>query len=132
MKGYILCDNKFLDNPILLIKILKDVNKKLRSLDKISCPFKSIENEGNDFVHGDLCLPNIIVDDNDNFVGFIDIENCGKGDKYFDYSWLLWSFEYNLKTNKYNNLLIEELNIQISEDIYKKYIPMENIKILER
>ena len=132
LKGHILCDNKFIDNPILLIEILKQINYKLRSLDDLSCPFKSMENEGNDFVHGDLCLPNIIVDDNNKFVGFIDIENCGKGDKYFDYSWLLWSFEYNLRTYEFNELLIKELKIDIDEDIYRKYIPNENIKMLGR
>ena len=47
-------------------------------------------------MHGDLCLPNLFVDDNNKFIGFIDVGNCGKGDKYFDYSWLLWSLEFNI------------------------------------
>ena len=28
---------------------------------------------GQDFIHGDLCLPNIYVDDNNQFLGFIDL-----------------------------------------------------------
>ena len=109
-------------NPERLIAILKNVIGVLRSLDKCDCPYKSLDNEGIDFVHGDLCLPNIVVDDNDNFVGFLDVSNSGLGDKQYDYCWLLWSFEYNLKTNQYNELLLKELNINIDSKDYMRYV----------
>jgi aminoglycoside phosphotransferase len=112
-----------MENPDLLIDVLVDVIGVLRGLDSCNCPFKSKDNVGNDFVHGDLCLPNIYVDDNNKFVGFIDLDNCGLGDKWYDYSWLLWSLEHNLKTNKYNNVLLDKLHLEFDKDKYVKYIP---------
>ena len=81
-------------------------------------------------MHGDLCLPNLFVDDNNKFIGFIDVGNCGKGDKYFDYSWLLWSLEYNLKTNKYNEIFLNKIGVKFKDIKYNQYIPIENINEL--
>lgn len=125
IKGYSLIHEKFMDNPELLIDVLVYIIKILRKLDNYNCPYKSKNNIGNDFVHGDLCLPNIYVDDNNNFVGFIDLDNYGLGDKWYDYSWLLWSLEYNLKTKKYNKILLEKLQLKYNQDKYEKYIPEE-------
>ncbi len=128
IKGYSLIHDKFMDNPELLIDVLVDIIKILRKLDNYNCPYKSKNNIGNDFVHGDLCLPNIYVDDNNNFVGFIDLDNSGLGDKWYDYSWLLWSLEYNLKTKKYNKILLNKLQLIYNQEIYEKYIPEEHRK----
>lgn len=125
IKGYSLINRKFMENPELLINVLVKVIEVLRSLDNCNCPFKSKDNIGNDFVHGDLCLPNIYVDENNNFVGFIDLDNCGLGDKWYDYSWLLWSLEYNLKTDKYNRVLLDKLQLKYDKEKYEKYIPEE-------
>lgn len=125
IKGYSLIDSKFIDNPDLLVDVLVNIIKILRSLDYYKCPFKSKDNIGNDFVHGDLCLPNIYVDDNNNFAGFIDLDNSGLGDKWYDYSWLLWSLEYNLKTKKYNKSLLDKLQLAFNKEKYEKYIPKE-------
>ena len=76
-------------------------------------------------MHGDLCLPNIYVDDNNNFTGFIDLNNSVVGDKWYDYSWLLWSLEYNLKTKKYNKVLLDRLRLTYNQEKYEKYIPEE-------
>ncbi|MEE3343717.1 MAG: phosphotransferase [Bacilli bacterium] len=123
IKGYSLIDDKFINNPKLLVDILVNIIGILRKLDNFNCPFKSKDNVGNDFVHGDLCLPNIYVDEDNNFAGFIDLDNSGLGDKWYDYSWLLWSLEYNLGTNKYNKLLLDKLNIKFDKEKYDKYIP---------
>lgn len=123
IKGYSLIDDKFINNPKLLVDILVSIIGILRKLDNYNCPFKSKDNIGNDFVHGDLCLPNIYVDEDNIFVGFIDLDNSGLGDKWYDYSWLLWSLEYNLGTNKYNKLLLDKLNIKFDKEKYDKYIP---------
>ena len=127
LSGKSLISKDILSNPLLLIDILSDVINILRSLDNKECPFKSEENKGNDFVHGDLCLPNIFVDEKNKFIGFIDVGNSGKGDKYFDYSWLLWSLEYNLKTNKYNEILLNKIGVKFKDIKYNQYIPKENI-----
>lgn len=55
------------------------------------------------FIHGDACLPNIMADTNNNAL-FIDTGLSGLGDRHIDIYWALWSLEYNLKTDKYNNL----------------------------
>ena len=131
LNGESLISKRFIDNPNLLIDTINKIIIILRSLDDKECPFKSEENDGDDFVHGDLCLPNIFVNDKNEFIGLIDVENAGKGDKWYDYAWLTWSFEYNLKTDKYNKILWDKLGIEFDTNKYKKYIPIENIKELE-
>ena len=132
LSGDSLISKRFIENPILLIEVISKVINILKSLDKYNCPFKSNENEGNDFVHGDLCLPNIYTNENNEFIGFIDVENAGIGDRWFDYAWLLWSFEYNLKTNKYNELLLNKIGIKMDINKYNKYIPIEERKELDK
>lgn len=89
INGYSLIDEKFIHNPELLVDILVEVVAALRNLDKENCPYKSKDSIGNDFIHGDLCLPNIYVNENNDFIGFIDLDNSGLGDRWYDYSWLL-------------------------------------------
>ena len=36
---------------------------------------------------------------------------------------MLWSLEYNLKTDKYNNILLDNLNIPLNKAKYEYYIP---------
>ena len=128
--GIPLIDKKFMDNPFLLIDAISNVVKVLRSLDDKNCPFLSSDSVGNKFVHGDLCLPNIYVDKNNNFVSFIDTENSGLGDEMYDYSWLLWSFEYNLGTNIYNNLLLNKLGTNLNIEKYNNYLTKNTIERL--
>lgn len=123
LDGDSLINERFLNNPNLLIEILIKVIKTLRSLDKYECQYYSTDNKGNSFVHGDLCLPNIFVSKNNEFIGFIDLGNSGKGDSWYDYSWLLWSLEYNLKTDKYNKILLDKLNIKYDSEKFNLYIP---------
>ena len=132
LNGKSLISSDILNDPNLLIDILSKVIHILRNLDNKECPFESEENEGIDFVYGDLCLPNIFVNENNEFIGFIDVGNCGKGDRWYDYSWLLWSFEYNLKTNKFNDILLDKIGIKMNNIKYHEYIPKENINELEK
>lgn len=125
INGESLISERFINNPEKLIDILVEVIKLLRKLDGIDIPFNSFENSGKAFVHGDLCLPNILVDNNDDIAGFIDLDNAGLGDVWYDYAWVLWSLEYNLKTNKYNEILLQKLQIEFDEEKYNQYIPKE-------
>ena len=120
IKGESLISDRLIKNPDTLIEILIKVINILKQLDNKNCPFKS-NTIGNEFIHGDLCLPNIYVDSDNNFVGFIDLGNSGKGDRWYDYAWLLWSLEYNLHTNKYNKILLDKLEIAFDKDKYDKY-----------
>jgi aminoglycoside phosphotransferase len=121
--GESLISDRFINNPTLLIELISKAVKLLRKLDNIEIPFNSQENVGNSFVHGDLCLPNILVNDDNEIAGFIDLDNCGLGDPWYDYAWLLWSLEYNLKTNKYNDELLKSLGIEYKQEKYNQYIP---------
>ena len=127
IRGHTLIEEQYIKNPNRLINILKEVVIELRKMDSFECPFSSLDSIGNDFVHGDLCLPNILVDDNDHFIGFIDLSACGKGDKQYDYCWLLWSFEYNLKTKQYSDLLLKNLNVEIDAGDYLRYVVLKMI-----
>ena len=88
IKGENLISERILNKPETLINILVDVIDILKSLDDKDCPYNS-NTFGNNFVHGDLCLPNILVDEENNFVGFVDLGNAGKGDRWYDYAWML-------------------------------------------
>ncbi len=132
IEGEPLSSKRFLDQPLLLIRILKQAILTLRKLDQYSCPFQSKDSVGASFVHGDLCLPNILVNKDNEFCGFIDLGNAGLGDPYYDYAWLLWSFEYNLKTDQFNSMLLETLGVKMTEEIYQKYIPISYLEQLKR
>jgi len=57
-------------------------------------------------LHGDACLPNIILDDF-KFSGFIDFEGGGIGDRHFDILWTIWSLQHNLKSQDYKNIFLD-------------------------
>ena len=61
------------------------------------------------------------MDEENNFVGFVDLGNAGKGDRWYDYAWMLWSLEYNLHTDKYNKILLDKLNIEFNKEKYQEY-----------
>jgi len=57
-------------------------------------------------LHGDYCLPNILLDDWD-FSGFIDLDCSGIGDRHIDLFWGLWTLNYNLKTNAFYDRFLD-------------------------
>ena len=123
--GEPLISNKYLKDPYKLICLLKDALDKIHSVDVSNCPFINSYSKGNSFIHGDFCLPNILVKDN-KVSGFIDLNDAGVGDKYADYSWCIWSFEYNLKTKEYTPILLKELGIEFNQELFDKYIDVED------
>lgn len=60
IQGDSLISKRFLENPLKLIQTLKNVVGVLRKLDGMACPFSATDDKGSSFVHGDLCLPNIL------------------------------------------------------------------------
>lgn len=56
--------------------------------------------ETNTLIHGDYCLPNIMLD-NWHFTGFIDVDHAGIGDRHVDLFWAMWSLCFNLGTEHY-------------------------------
>lgn len=76
--------------------------------------------ECNVLLHGDYCLPNILLD-NWAFSGFIDVGNGGAGDRHIDIFWGIWSLQYNLKTDRcrqrfidaYGRSLVDEERLRV-------------------
>lgn len=76
-------------------------------------------------VHGDYCLPNIILDDW-RFGGFIDLDNAGIGDRHVDVFWATWTLFYNLKTNRYRQRFIEAYGRdKVDEDMLRLIAAIE-------
>lgn len=57
-------------------------------------------------LHGDYCLPNIILDDW-KFSGFVDLGNGGVGDRHVDLFWGVWTLKFNLKTDEYRDRFLD-------------------------
>lgn len=122
----------YLDDPERLCRVLAETMKFLHSrpIDNIpvSPCIETYAQLGKDkylkqdsFIHGDFCLPNIILDDW-KFSTFIDLGLAGVGDKHIDIYWALWSLNYNLKTDKYTELFL---------DIYgREKIDMDTLRIV--
>ena len=51
-------------------------------------------------LHGDYCLPNVILDDW-RFSGFIDLDHAGLSDRHIDVFWGAWTLWFNLHTSAY-------------------------------
>ena len=51
-------------------------------------------------IHGDYCLPNIILRDW-KLGGFIDLGESGIGDRHYDLAWGLWTLNKNLQSQKF-------------------------------
>ena len=58
--------------------------------------------ERNTLLHGDYCLPNIMLD-NWCLSGFIDLGNGGVGDRHVDLFWGAWTLRFNLGTDDFRN-----------------------------
>ncbi len=57
-------------------------------------------------LHGDYCLPNIILKDW-QLSGFIDLDSGGVGDRHVDLFWGAWSLQFNLKTDAYRERFLD-------------------------
>ena len=59
------------------------------------------------FIHGDACLPNLILKDADHFSCFIDLCLADFSDRHIDLFWAVWSLNYNLHDPKYAELFLD-------------------------
>lgn len=57
-------------------------------------------------VHGDYCLPNILLDGWKR-TGFIDVAEGGVGDRNWDIAWGLWTIHHNLKKTEYGEQFLD-------------------------
>ena len=120
LQGENLAKRKYLSDPQELVRLLARAMGMIHSVDPGSCPVKNPDSEGDCFIHGDFCLPNILVKDG-KVSGFIDTEAAGIGDPWMDYAWCIWSLEYNLGTDQYTGLLLDALGIEFDRGKYERY-----------
>ena len=52
-------------------------------------------------LHGDYCLPNVMLNSDFSLSGFIDLGNGGVGDRHIDIFWGRWTLLFNLGTDEY-------------------------------
>lgn len=64
------------------------------------------ELQSNTLIHGDYCLPNIMLNDW-KFSGFLDLDTGGIGDRHVDLFWGAWSLNFNLKTDRYRERFLD-------------------------
>ena len=57
--------------------------------------------KGEVLLHGDYCLPNVMLNRDFTLSGFIDLGNGGVGDRHIDIFWGRWTLLVNLGTDKY-------------------------------
>jgi kanamycin kinase len=77
-----------------IVEMLASAIRAFHSVNARDCPFEAYI-PGESLVHGDACLPNIIVGD-DASTGYIDLGDTGVGDVEVDLSAAVWSLQYNL------------------------------------
>lgn len=119
LEGDNLCLDEYLNDPIKLIDLLVEGLNIIHNT-KIDDKEYIIDEEYETLIHGDYCLPNILVK-NGHVSGFIDLGDAGIGDPWCDYAWCIWSLEYNLKTKEYTPLLLEKLGIEFNEEKFNRY-----------
>lgn len=83
---------------------LDDISRYIGNADTDYAASEIAEGSGllkNDvLMHGDYCLPNIILNDW-KLQGFIDVADGGIGDRHYDLAWGLWTLNWNLKSPQF-------------------------------
>ena len=81
---------------------IKDAQDAIKLVREGACLFKSTA-----LIHGDFCLPNIMMDENMRLTGYIDLGAAGIGDPHIDLFWGCWTLKFNLGTNRYRDLFLD-------------------------
>ena len=107
----------YLEDPERLCGVFAEAMKYLHSIPVMDIPVSpcmeqyALLKEGkklekDTLIHGDFCFPNIMMDQW-KFSKFIDVGLAGAGDRHIDIYWLLWSLQYNLKTDQYADYFLD-------------------------
>ncbi len=81
----------------------------------------------NSLIHGDFCLPNILLKDW-KFSGLVDLGEAGIADRHLDILRFIWSLKYNLGTVKYTGRFMDAYGRDfIDPDVLRRFAAMEVI-----
>ena len=108
------CDLWYFPSPEAARRLVEENGNYLRS---------------NVLVHGDCCLPNILLD-NWRFSGLIDLAAGGIGDRHMDLVWILWSLEHNLGTTRWRDRFLDAYGREdVEETLLRTVEAMEYLGI---
>jgi aminoglycoside phosphotransferase len=79
--------------PERVARVFGEILRDLHSIDATDCPF-GIRKRGHVLIHGDYCLPNILVS-HGRLSGLIDVGGTGLGDPRQDLGAGVWTLQYN-------------------------------------
>ena len=79
--------------PSRVASVLGEILRTIHATDAVDCPFGT-RKRGHVLVHGDFCLPNVLVTDG-VLTGLIDVGQTGLGDPRQDLAAGVWSLQYN-------------------------------------
>jgi aminoglycoside phosphotransferase len=79
--------------PARVARRFGETLREIHSIDAAGCPFGDSA-AGNVLIHGDYCLPNVLVDQG-RLSGLVDVGRAGLGDSRDDLAAGLWTLHYN-------------------------------------
>jgi kanamycin kinase len=79
--------------PTRVARKFGQILKMLHSADATGCPF-GVKRRGNVLVHGDYCLPNVLLSDG-KLSGLVDVGRAGFGNPEVDLAAGVWTLQYN-------------------------------------
>ena len=80
-------------SPSRVARVFGEILRTIHATDAVDCPF-GIRKRGNVLVHGDYCLPNVLVSEG-RLSGLIDVGQTGLGDPRVDLAAGVWTLQYN-------------------------------------
>lgn len=110
-KGEPACSPVFLRQPEALARRLGEILRSFHERsDLTDCPFDTAEDPrliADVIIHGDYCLPNVLLDGDLKFTAFLDMNAAGRGDRHHDLYWGIWSLAYNLGTDIWTDVFLD-------------------------
>src|ERR1700692_648203 len=109
--------------PSRVARVFGEILRTIHATDAADCPF-GIRKRGHVLVHGDYCLPNVLVTDG-VLTGLIDVGHTGLGDPRQDLAAGVWGLQYNFGPGHGRNFLdptgAPRLKNQESERLRRRY-----------
>ena len=93
VRGQPLNDRSIPWTPEAMATRLGEILRGLHSTDGTGCPFGEA-GPGHVLVHGDYCLPNVLVEDGE-LSALVDVGGAGLGDPQVDLAAGVWTLQYN-------------------------------------